>query len=123
MASLDSTSVYVHVRNTVSFRLLETLCSRCNKCNQYQPKTTISLILSAMFIPFCRRPPLPPQSDPLSIPSLPLHVSVQHSGVCGTAVDTTLACCQAHAAGLCVSAVLERTRVADAGPLHQPHQH
>lgn len=64
-----------------------------------------------------------PQSILLSIPLLPLHVSLHPTSVWGAGVDSKLACCQAYYAGLCGCTVLERTREANAGPLHHPHQH
>lgn len=89
----------------------------------------LPLSLSAPFIPLLSsalcdsRPPPTLFFFPLSIPSLPLHVSLHPTSVWGAGVDSKLACCQAYYAGLCSCTVLERTREASASPLHHPHQH
>lgn len=61
-------------------------------------------------------------SIPLSIPSLPLHVSLHPTSVWGAGVDSELASCQAFYTELCSCTVLEKTREASESPLHHLHQ-
>jgi len=86
-----------------------------------QPSVTPKLLQATVFS-FPSFSLFLPHSIPISIPSLPLHVSLHPTSVWGAGVDSELACCQAYFAGLCSCTGLERTREAKAGPLHHPHQ-